>query len=588
MNNQSNMLVWDLIKVKTREFTQSCCMTRSHRKKNRILILEDKLKDIDILLQKNDLADLKEKKNIIEAEIMNELKDQATASQVRSRAKWIEKGEKNNSYFFGLEKSRQQNNIITKVRKPDGRYTINMEETMYEIRIFYEQLYTSTNTGDDNFFENLTINNTLTETDRQKCEGYITKQEYLSAVAKIKNNKSPGPDGIPNEFHKMFSKELSAFLITVFNECFDKGTITFSQKISVVALIHKKGSKYDLKNYRPISLTCTDYKILAQILADRMHTILDKVISFDQSGYVKGRFLGHNIRTVEEVIYLSKKHQLDGIIAFLDFAKAFDSIEWGFIYESLNKLNFGQNFIKWIKTLYADPKMLIKNNGWLTEHISVTRSVKQGCPVSALLFIVAIKMLSIRLKQNNLIQGLKVRSLLDCDSNKEFKTLQYADDIMLLTKDEESLKFALQDIHSFSKQAGTRLNLEKSEIIGLGRYKLRNQITGIHVKENVNCLGISVGHNKSVCIQINWDDKILKLKQTLSNWKRRNLTMIGKISIIKTLGVSKLIFSAQNTSISEEKVYEINIILYKFLWPNKERLKRKTLILPLEEGGLYG
>ena len=163
MNNQSNMLVWDLIKVKIREFTQSYCMTRSHRKRNRIIVLEDKLKDIDILLQKNDLADLKEKKNIIEAEIMNELKDQATASQVRSRAKWIEKGEKNNSYFFGLEKSRQQNNIITKFRKPDGRYTINMEDTINDIRIFYEQLYTSTNTGDGNFFENLTINNTLTE-----------------------------------------------------------------------------------------------------------------------------------------------------------------------------------------------------------------------------------------------------------------------------------------------------------------------------------------------------------------------------------------------------------------------------------------
>ena len=128
-------------------------------------------------------------------------------------------------------------------------------------------------------------------------------------------------------------------------------------------------------------------------------------------------------------------------------------------------------------------------------------------------------MLSIRLKQNNLIQGLKLRSLLDCDSNIEFKTLQYADDIILLTKDEESQKLA--DIHNFSKQAGTRLNLEKSEIIGLGRYKLRNQITGINAKENVNCLGISVGHNKSVCIQINWDDKILKLKQTLSNWKRK-------------------------------------------------------------------
>ena len=85
---------------------------------------------------------------------------------------------------------------------------------------------------------------------------------------------------------------------------------------------------------------------------------------------------------------------------------------------------------------------------------------------------------------------------------------------------------------------------------------------------------------------INWDDKILKLKQTLSNWKMRNLTMIGKISIIKTLGVSKLVFSAQNTSIPEGKVSEINSILFKSLWPNKKRPKRKTLILPMEEGGL--
>ena len=106
------------------------------------------------------------------------------------------------------------------------------------------------------------------------------------------------------------------------------------------------------------------------------------------------------------------------------------------------------------------------------------------------------------------------------------------------------------------------------------------------MKENVNCLGISLGHNKSVCILINWDDKILKLKQTLSSWKRRNLTMIGKISIIKTTGLLKLVFSAQNTSISEEKVSEIYSILFKFLWPNKERLKRKTLILPMKEGGL--
>ena len=121
----------------------------------------------------------------------------------------------------------------------------------------------------------------------------------------------------------------------VFNESFDNGAITASQQISILTLIHKKGDKFRLQNYRPICLTNCDYRILASTLANRLHQILHIMISTDQSGYVKGRFIGHNIRIVEDIIYYANITNNDSIIAMLDFEKAFDSIEWDFIFKVL-------------------------------------------------------------------------------------------------------------------------------------------------------------------------------------------------------------------------------------------------------------
>ena len=113
-----------------------------------------------------------------------------------------------------------------------------------------------------------------------------------------------------------------------------------------------------LQNYRPICLTNCDYRILANVLANRLHKVLSYLISGDQTGYVKGRFIGQNIRIVEDIIYYASRNQSDSIIALLDFCKAFDSIEWAFTYEVLAKFNVCHDYIKWIKALYSDPKKL--------------------------------------------------------------------------------------------------------------------------------------------------------------------------------------------------------------------------------------
>ena len=196
-------------------------------------------------------------------------------------------------------------------------------------------------------------------------------------------------------------------------------------------------------------------------------------------------------------------------------------------------------------------------------------------------------MLSRKISNDLQINGIKINTLIDTNSQSEFRTMQYADDIILMLNDKLSLQRALDIIKQFSDSAGPKLNLEKSEIIGNGRFRKWNEICGIKFSEYTRCLGIYVGHNTEKCNQQNWDEKIKKLDTILRSWKKRHLTMFGKIIVLKTLGLSQLIFSVQNTAIIENKVNEIQTLISKFLWNNgTERMKRKTLLGKIRAGGL--
>ena len=177
----------------------------------------------------------------------------------------------------------------------------------------------------------------------KECE-YVVKNN-------MKRNKSPGLDRIPIEFYIQFWNTLRHIMLEIYNESYDNGEMPDSQKLWVLTLIYKNGNRVQLNKYRAISLTNCDYRILANVMANRLYRILPYIISEDQAGYVKGRFIGHNIRGVKDIIHYSKTKHLDNIVAMLDFEKAFDSIQWSFIYYTLNKLNINIKYINWIKLL---------------------------------------------------------------------------------------------------------------------------------------------------------------------------------------------------------------------------------------------
>ena len=135
---------------------------------------------------------------------------------------------------------------------------------------------------------------------------------------KMNENKSPGTDGLSIEFYKSFWCEVGNILVDSFNEAFTQNILSESRNTSIMSLKYKKGDRTDIKNYRPIHLTNTDYKILAHVLADRLHQVLHKIISTDQTGYIKTRYIGTNIRKILDTAEYLTKNDSSGIFLFLE------------------------------------------------------------------------------------------------------------------------------------------------------------------------------------------------------------------------------------------------------------------------------
>ena len=149
----------------------------------------------------------------------------------------------------------------------------------------------------------------------------------------------------------------------------------------IISLIPKKNTEY-LKNWRPVSLLNVDYKIATKATAPSLEKILPNFIFPCQSRYVKGRFIGENIRLIADTMHLTKEKNIPGVAVFLDFEKAFDSIEWNFIHKCLKKLNFGLDLRRWIKVIYKGISSCVLNNGYASKHFHLERGVRQVCPLT--------------------------------------------------------------------------------------------------------------------------------------------------------------------------------------------------------------
>lgn len=204
----------------------------------------------------------------------------------------------------------------------------------------------------------------------------------------MKNEKSPGPDGFTCEFFKFFWHDLGSFITRAIN--FAKQVKHFSEpnKLGIITCIPKSGkAKQYLKNWRPICLLNVIYKIASGCIANRLKLYMDKLISRDQTGFLKGRFIGENIRLVYDLMNYTERNNIPGLLMLIDFEKAFDSISWEFVFHTLDLFNFGNSIKDWIQTFYNGIKTCIIQNGIISDYFYPQRGCRQGDPISPYLFL---------------------------------------------------------------------------------------------------------------------------------------------------------------------------------------------------------
>lgn len=197
-------------------------------------------------------------------------------------------------------------------------------------------------------------------------EGEITLSEIALALKNMKNNKtikSPGPDGFTTELYKFFFTDIGHFLVRSFNESFHSGTLSTTQYQGVITYIPKEGKpKQFIKNWRPISLLNVSYKLLSSCVASRIKQVLPTVIHESQKGFIKGRYIGENIRLLYDTLLTTEKENIPGLLLMIDIEKAFDSVSWSFIEKTLLFFNFPVCIIQWFKILYNKASSCISFN----------------------------------------------------------------------------------------------------------------------------------------------------------------------------------------------------------------------------------
>ena len=392
-------------------------------------------------------------------------KTAAEGARVRARAKWAEERESSSKYFFCLEKKRGADQWCSALGMEDGTIVSSIDDICAAWSSFYPSLFSEepTDPGEQNLLLQH-LESALPAEASSSCDGPLREDELRASVRGMARGKAPGLDGLPLEFYLSFWHLLAPDLLTVLNFSFRDGHFPISLRSGVITLLFKKGDRLNPANWRPITLLNVDYKICARALAARLLKVIHYVVGPDQTCGVPGRFIGENVALLRDLAHYCEVTNFPAAILSLDQEKAFDRVDWSFLFSTLSKMGFGDSFIKWIRLLYRNPRCSVMVNGHISPFFFPSRGVRQGCPLSPLLYVLSMEVLACNIRASPVIQGITLPGL----SNPLPVLSLYADDVSVIVSSDSAMKEAFYTFARFERGTGSKLNLDKCEGLWLG------------------------------------------------------------------------------------------------------------------------
>ena len=574
----SILLWWEFAKEECKRFFIRMSKRMSQEKYGLLNLLQERLKQLYARANAGgfdyeEIRLIKDRVNEIQNDICEGIK-------LRTKLKDKVDGEKVSAYLLGKEKSKSSN--ILKIKTKEGVLT-NTDSILHFFKRYFTDLYDRVETDENSQGKLLDFcKKNLNEEDENMLTREIEEKEIWAAIKGLSGGKSPGKDGLPIEFYKTFWSLLKPHFIQVIR-CGLKEDLTKSQHEGVLKLLPKSGDLELAENWRPISLLNVDYKICAKVLANRMRTVMSKVISPEQYCGVNGRSIIDCNNMIRDVVYFSTEMESNLALLNLDWSKAFDRVDTQFLWRIMRRLGFPESFVNWLMILYKNSQSCLCINGVISSSFEINRSVRQGCPLSMLLFVIFQEPLYLAIKNNKEIPSPKLPNEM-C-----IKLQGYADDSTIFICDEESLVTVFREVRRYEKATGAKLNTDKTKILGFSGWKNKSS-WGLDWVKSVNktkILGIEyTGNYEETCKQ-NWENIKSKIARISSMLEQRNLTIYQKGIIINASILSKVWYIAHTFPLSKHDALAINSSVFKFLWHGMyQPIRRTTLCLPKSKGGL--
>ncbi|CAI6012418.1 unnamed protein product [Closterium sp. NIES-65] len=407
-----------------------------------------------------------------------------------------------------------------------------------------------------------------------------TEEEVKQAFKALADGKSPGKDGLPKELFERQWDVLGKEFLRMAQSFSVSATIPASIKEAITILLHKKGEKDNLDNYRPITLLNFTYKVLARVVANRMKMHLHKVISAEQYGFIPGRRISEAIGVVADVIEAAKKGNEDWYMLLVDFRKAFDSVSRSFLFSTLKEMGFPERFVGWVEGLHKDTRTRLLINSWLGEAVDVKSGVRQGCPLAPYLFLCAVEPLA---------QEAERRKIGLCNkANQRLAYVGYADDTTLFLDGKRQISRAEKLLAWFAGLSGLQTNKGKSVILPIGhnigrRLGTLGGFKWAKADEAERVLGVWVTPSGSS--EPTWKRAFEKIIVELIKWKALFLTIAARVVIINCYITPRIAYQAQ--------VYPPSEGIHNFLTGNNASAEKGfvlwnwgLLTTPKADGGL--